>query len=88
MFTVKPYKILAVLCATSLLGACTGMSRKQPDANPRPTIATEAQRPEPPKLALTEQLLYQILLAEVAMQRADTQLAVRAYLDLMKQTND
>ena len=88
MSTVKPYKILAVLCATSLLGACTGVSRKQPDANPRPTIASEAQRPEPPQQALTEQLLYQMLLAEIAMQRGDTQLAVRAYLDLMKQTND
>ena len=89
MSPVKSYQILAVLCATSLLGACTGMAqRKQPDANPRPTIASTAQRPEPPNVALTDQLLYQILLAEVAMQRGDTQLAVRAYLDLMQQTQD
>ena len=89
MFQEKRVKNLVVLCAVVLLGACTGMTpRKQPDANPRPTIASETQRPEPPKQELSPQLLYQILLAEIAMQRGDTQLAVRAYLDLMQKTQD
>lgn len=83
------YKIIAALCATSLLGACAGVPEtKQPAPDPRPTIARETKRPEPPKQALTDQVLYEILLAEIAMQRGDAQLAVRAYLDLMQQTQD
>lgn len=83
------YKILAALCATSLLGACAGMPNSKPSgAEPRPNFARETKRPEPPKQALTDQVLYEILLAEIAMQRGDAQLAVRAYLDLMQQTQD
>lgn len=83
------YKILAVLCATNLLGACAGLPEgKQPAADSRPVTAREAKRPEPPKQVLSDQVLYEILLAEIAMQRGDAQLAVRAYLDLMQQTQD
>lgn len=88
MSQVKQYKVIAALCATSFLGACASVPESKPPAEPPPNFAREIKRPAPPNQALTDQMLYQILLAEVAMQRGDTQLAVRAYLDLMQQTQD
>ncbi len=41
-----------------------------------------------PKLELTPQILYQILLAEIAGSRGDLQLATGAYVDLAKTTRD
>ena len=91
MSHVMQYKILAALFATSLLGACAGMPDKQ-SASTEPSlnvdVAREIKRPEPPKQVMTVQVLYEILLAEIAMQRGDEQLAARAYLDLMQQTQD
>ena len=41
-----------------------------------------------PKLDLTDQILYQYLVAEIALQRGDLALASDAYLDLAKATRD
>ncbi|MHB0990758.1 MAG: tetratricopeptide repeat protein [Burkholderiales bacterium] len=41
-----------------------------------------------PKLKLTDQILYQYLVAEIALQRGDLALASDAYLDLAKDTRD
>ncbi len=41
-----------------------------------------------PKSVLTNQILYQFLVAEIAGQRGDLKLASEAYLDLAKQTRD
>ncbi|BBO99846.1 tetratricopeptide repeat protein [Sulfuriferula nivalis] len=48
-------------------------------------VTTEATLP---KLVLTNQILYQYLVAEIAAQRGDLKLASEAYLDLAKQTRD
>ncbi|MHB1678283.1 MAG: tetratricopeptide repeat protein [Sulfuriferula sp.] len=54
------------------------------------TVATSAGAPEQvlPKLKLTDQILYQYLVAEIALQRGDLGLASDAYLDLAKATRD
>ncbi len=41
-----------------------------------------------PKVELTSQLLYEFLVAEIAVQRGDLQVASEAYLDLAKTTRD
>ena len=89
MPSVMHYKILAASCAIGLLGACAGTPEKKlPNPEPPANFAREIKRPDPPKQALTDQILYEILLAEIAMQRGEAQLAVRAYLDLMQKTQD
>jgi tetratricopeptide (TPR) repeat protein len=63
----------------------------------KPAVVAEdaAGRTEPPARAeplpkqdLTPQILYQLLLAEIAAQRGDMQLSSRTYLDLAKRTRD
>jgi hypothetical protein len=41
-----------------------------------------------PNVELTEQLMFKLMLAEVALQRGQPQLAVPAYLDLARETRD
>ncbi len=78
--------------ALALLAGCAHQPTLQPAAAERPAAqpnsAREAKRPEPPKQPLSEQVLYQLLLAEVAMQRGETVLATHAYLDLIDRTRD
>jgi tetratricopeptide (TPR) repeat protein len=48
-----------------------------------------AADPSPlPKIELTEQLMFKLMLAEVALQRGQTELAVPAYVDLARETRD
>ncbi|MGZ5093333.1 MAG: tetratricopeptide repeat protein [Burkholderiales bacterium] len=56
-------------------------------AQPRPKPGPAARLPLP-KLELTEQLMFKLMLAEVALQRGQPQLAVPAYLDLARETRD
>jgi tetratricopeptide (TPR) repeat protein len=68
-------------------------------AAPAKPPAREARRPAPPpeKVAAPEadgdetalgQVVYQLLLAEIALQRGDVELAVKAYADLAARTRD
>jgi tetratricopeptide (TPR) repeat protein len=56
-------------------------------AQPKSKPAAAARLPLP-KLELTEQLMFRLMLAEVALQRGQPQLAVPAYLDLARETRD
>ena len=50
--------------------------------------AVTAARPDLPKQELTEEVLYEYLLAEIAGQRGDLGLSAQAYADLAKHTRD
>lgn len=77
------------LCVLSALVGCAAPAKKPVAATESaPSFAREVKRPAPPAQELTSQLLYQDLLAEVALQRGDTVLATRAYLDLLDKTRD
>src|SRR5690349_4064321 len=94
-------RLLAALAFALLAGCAT--TPQQPaapaeqaqeesdDANPGDTQAG-AQEPEDrsayPKQELTDRLLYEILLAEIAVQRGNVALAAQAYVDLAKRTRD
>jgi len=64
----------------------------QPLAYATQTQPAKAAKPKPemalPKVELTSQLLYEFLVAEIAGQRGDLQVASEAYLDLAKTTRD
>lgn len=72
----------------TLAGCAASMPRKPVAVEPAPPAERVVQRPTPPQQALTQQLLYETLLAEIALQRGDAPLATRAYLDLLARTND
>lgn len=89
-------KTLTYLLGMVLVGGCSQTAVKQSTADkaqPVPVSVTESQ-PTPaaaqnlPKQDLTPELLYQFLLAEIAGQRGDIQLAKSAYLDLARKTKD
>ncbi|MGD9788785.1 MAG: tetratricopeptide repeat protein [Sulfuricellaceae bacterium] len=82
---------LSVLATALLLAACAPMQvKKVPDSTAaQETKQAAAELPANlPKQELTEQVLYEFLLAEVAGQRGDAPLASEAYLDLAKSTRD
>jgi tetratricopeptide (TPR) repeat protein len=77
------------LCAVLTLAACASPAQKPvAAAESHPALVQEVKRPEPPKQALTNQVLYQMLLAEIALQRNAPALATRAYMELLRETND
>ncbi len=56
---------------------------------PKVVIAKPARRELPlPNVELTDQIMYKLLLAEVALQRGEQRVAVRAYLELARETRD
>lgn len=87
-----PLYVLGML----LITACSQTSVKQPMASAEKpvevaTSATEsdsAPAQNLPKQDLTPELLYQFLLAEIAGQRGEINLAKSAYLDLARKTKD
>jgi len=76
---------LSALAFLLLLSACAPMQAKPA---PEPQAAPVEAAPDLPKQELTEQVLYELLLAEVAGQRGDIPLASDAYLDLAQTTRD
>ena len=89
-------KTRSAALAVLLLSACSAVPTKAPVAEPAKPAAPAKQEaaaaaPKPPNLPkqpLTQQILYQYLLAEVAGQRGDLNLATQAYVDLAKKTRD
>lgn len=67
----------------------SGIEREQAPAAPAP-IARLPAEPAPvlPKQDLTETILYEFLLAEIAGQRGNVGLAAQAYADIAKRTRD
>jgi tetratricopeptide (TPR) repeat protein len=74
-------------------GAPTEEAQEESDADAGPGDAQAgAQEPENrsayPNQELTERLLYEVLLAEIAAQRGNVALSAQAYVDLAKRTRD
>lgn len=85
------------LCAA--LAACAQPPRTEPapeagdKSKPKPVPRVVAAKPEPrasplPEVELSEQLLFKMMLAEVAVQRGQPHVAVPAYLELARETRD
>lgn len=90
------YRIL-VLALCAALAACAQQPETAegpaPDPGtaeqPRVTAAKPApSRPPLPGVELSEDLLYKMMLAEVALQRGQPHIAVQAYLELARETRD
>lgn len=90
---------LTVFIQTLLLGACASVPEEVVTENVEPTkvVATSPVVPEPepvrvaperPKIELTEDILFKILLAEIAGQRGKIDVSVNNYLDLAQSTRD
>jgi tetratricopeptide (TPR) repeat protein len=72
--------LLAFACLPSLLVTTGSFAADLPDKSP----TTE----ESAKSALTPEILYQLLLADIAIQRSEFHLAAKAYLEAAKTTRD
>jgi tetratricopeptide (TPR) repeat protein len=59
-----------------------------PQAAKPAAAQAKRHRPPLPKLDLSEELMFKLMLAEVAAQRHQPQIAVSAYLDLARETHD
>ena len=64
------------------------MEQDDDDAPPRETAGAPRPAPNLPKQDLTEAVLYEYLLAEIAGQRGSAGLSAQAYADLAKRTRD
>lgn len=99
-FLLNP--LLAAVTVALLATGCAQLPWQKPPAAAAPTDqpATEQDQAAAdtgddsisvealPKQELTPQILYQLLLAEIANQRGNTGLALKAYLDLAQSTRD
>lgn len=84
-------RLIGVVCAALLLSACA-QAPKLGSESPR-LEAQSSRAEEPVSLAipnqdLTEQMLFEFLVAEVAFQRGDYAVATSAYLGLARRTRD
>jgi tetratricopeptide (TPR) repeat protein len=85
-----------VLAAAILVAGCAQTPRKPPAAAAQteeqeqvePRAAAAATSPALPKQDLTDQVLYEFLLAEIAGQRGNPTLSAEAYVDLARRTKD
>lgn len=59
-----------------------------PQAKPQAPVAQQRRKPQLPRIELTEQMMFKMMLAEVALQRGQPHIAVPAYLDLARETRD
>ncbi|MEE8320312.1 MAG: tetratricopeptide repeat protein [Gammaproteobacteria bacterium] len=88
-------RISLTILTALLLSACTSMPAKDepPEASvvvqePQEQISKPRVEPERPRIELTEEILFKLLLAEVAGQRGRFDIAVENYLDLAHSTRD
>ncbi|MGH8635308.1 MAG: tetratricopeptide repeat protein, partial [Burkholderiales bacterium] len=83
-----------VLAACAALAACAQQSPRAPQdeapgqveaKSPRVVVAKpEPSRPPLPGVELSEELLFKMMLAEVALQRGQPHIAVQTYLELAR----
>ncbi len=80
-------RFIAPLLALVLLSA-TACAQPQDNAAPAAAGATGAGGEKLPNEALTDRILYEFLLGEIALQRGHAALAAETYLDLARRTRD
>ncbi|HLP98687.1 MAG TPA: tetratricopeptide repeat protein [Sideroxyarcus sp.] len=87
-------KHLSALPLVFLLAACAHAPQQAVDGSPATANKADLERIvetpqlDLPKVALTDRLLYEFLLGDIAAQRGRPELAAQAYLDLAKTTRD
>ncbi|HZN87134.1 MAG TPA: tetratricopeptide repeat protein [Burkholderiales bacterium] len=84
---------LLALAAALLLAGCAATAQNTPDAadavdDDEPAQAAGTPPDRLPAQDLSESLLYELLLAEVALQRGDAALAAQSYVELARRTKD
>ena len=86
---------LAAILAVLLLGACaqtppqtTAAAARDDDAERVEADEAPASAASLPNVELTDQIVYEFLLAEIAGQRGNPVLAAQAYVDLARRTRD
>ncbi len=87
-----------VLAVCAALAACAQQPSRAPQDEapaqgearpPRVAVAKpEPSRPPLPGVELSEELLFKVMLAEVALQRGQPHIAVQSYLELARETRD
>jgi tetratricopeptide (TPR) repeat protein len=97
---LKPTRValyLAALAACVALAACAEQAprregaKPEAEARPKPRVVVARAEPRAPTLPdvdLSEELLFKMMLAEVAVQRGQPHVAVQAYLELARETRD
>jgi tetratricopeptide (TPR) repeat protein len=92
LFAAMAFAVFAG-CAATPPAAAVEEPQDESDAD-APASEAQALAPEPvdrsalPNQELTENLLYEFLLAEIAIQRGNAALSAQAYVDLAKRTRD
>ncbi len=94
---MKPFRI-AALIASLALAACAQppvLPEKEVPAEPLPKVVTRkpAEPPPPqaaplPNVELSEDILFKLTLAEIALQRGQPHVAVPAFLEVARETRD
>jgi tetratricopeptide (TPR) repeat protein len=96
---MKIVRTLAV-ALPALLAACAQQPLKQGDveadapaikpaaAKPRVVTRPPANTPALPKLEMSQAILFKLLLADIALQRGQLNVAVQSYLELARETRD
>src|SRR5882672_2363352 len=94
LFAAMAFVVIAGCAVTPPQPAAAGEEPQDESDADAPVGETQALAPEPedrsalPNQELTENLLYEILLAEIAIQRGNAALSAQAYVDLAKRTRD
>src|SRR6266853_585058 len=94
LFAAMAFVVFAGCAATPLQQAAAGEEAQDESDADAPASEAQALAPEPvdrsalPNQELTENLLYEFLLAEIAVQRGNAALSAQAYVDLAKRTRD
>src|SRR5687768_11331278 len=78
---------ISVLRGLALAAACLFLSMAALAQQRAPTIKSPGKA-VPPQLDLSERMLYDLLLGEIALQRGDTALAAKTFADLARRTRD
>jgi tetratricopeptide (TPR) repeat protein len=69
--------------------AADSESEEEPSAAPAPSVAGAPPKGPPlPKIELTDRIIFDLLLAEIAGQRGNIGLSVQTYIDLARRTRD
>ncbi len=97
---MKPHLPIVLLVCAALAACAQAPQRAEPVAQapakgepktPRVVVAkpkTEERKPPLPGVELSEELLFKLMVAEVAVQRGQPHIAVQAYLELARETRD
>ena len=84
-----PLLLAACAHAPQQVSEDQGADQQELETNAAPSTMTDAEKDAAyPKVELTSQMLYTFLLADIAAQRGQKELAAEAYLELAKTTRD